>query len=71
MHILTSILMFVFGSIVAASEGDYSGIIAIGKFIVFFALLFGVLWLFTKPLLLLIVIALFVVTVVVCLVKWG
>ena len=45
MHILAFILIFVVGSIIAAYDGDYSGIAAIGKFIGFFVLLFGVLWL--------------------------
>lgn len=33
MHILALILMFVFGSIVAACDGDFSGLAAIGKFV--------------------------------------
>ncbi|MBR6229155.1 MAG: hypothetical protein IKQ97_05410 [Eubacterium sp.] len=31
MHIIAFILMFVFGSIGAASRGDYSGVVVIGK----------------------------------------
>ena len=50
MHILAFILIFVVGSIIAACDGDYSGIAAIGKFVGFFVLLFAVLWLFTQPL---------------------
>ena len=46
MHILAFILIFVVGSIIAACDGDYSGIAAIGKFVGFFVLLFAVLWLF-------------------------
>ena len=49
MHILAFILIFVVGSIIAACDGDYSGIAAIGKFVGFFVLLFAVLWLFTQP----------------------
>ena len=52
MHILAFILIFVVGSIIAACDGDYSGIAAIGKFVGFFVLLFAVLWLFTQPVLL-------------------
>ena len=52
MHILTLILLFVVGSIIAACDGDYLGIAAIGKFVGFFVLLFAVLWLFTQPVLL-------------------
>ena len=33
MHILAFILIFVVGSIIAACDGDYSGIAAIGKFV--------------------------------------
>ena len=40
MHILAFILIFVVGSIIAACDGDYSGIAAIGKFVGFFVLLF-------------------------------
>lgn len=47
MHILAFILIFIVGSIIAACDGDYSGIAAIGKFVGFFVLLFAVLWLFS------------------------
>ena len=33
MHILAFILLFVFGAICAAMNGDYSGIVVIGKWI--------------------------------------
>ena len=33
MHILVFILIFVVGSIIAACDGDYTGIAAIGKFV--------------------------------------
>ena len=46
MHIIAFILIFIVGSIIAACDGDYSGIAAIGKFVGFFVLLFAVLWLF-------------------------
>lgn len=35
MHILAFILIFIVGSIIAACDGDYSGIAAIGKFVGF------------------------------------
>ena len=63
MHILAFILIFVVGSIIAACDGDYSGIAAIGKFVGFFVLLFAVLWLFTQPVLLIIAI---IVLVLIC-----
>ena len=38
MHILAFILIFVVGSIIAAYDGDYSGIAAIGIFVGFYCL---------------------------------
>ena len=57
---------FVVGSIIAACDGDYSGIAAIGKFVGFFVLLFAVLWLFTQPVLLIIAIVVLVLIVIGC-----
>ncbi len=45
MHILTLILMFVIGSIIAACKGDLSGLEAIVKIIVFLVFFFVMLWL--------------------------
>lgn len=42
MHILAVIIMFVFGSIGAASKGDFSGIAAIGKFLLGIGIFFFV-----------------------------
>ena len=64
MHILAFILIFIVGSIIAACDGDYSGIAAIGKFVGFFVLLFAVLWLFTQPVLLIIAIVVLVLIVI-------
>ena len=64
MHILAFILIFIVGSIIAACDGDYSGIVAIGKFVGFFVLLFAVLWLFTQPVLLIIAIVVLVLIVI-------
>lgn len=66
MHILAFILMFVVGAIIAACNGDYSGIAAIGKFVGFFILLFAMLWLFTQPILLIIVIVVLILIVICC-----
>ena len=66
MHILALILMFVVGAIIAACDGDYSGIAAIGKVVGFFVLLFAMLWLFTQPALLIIVIVVLILIVVCC-----
>lgn len=64
MHILAFILIFVVGSIIAACDGDYSGIAATGKFVGFLVLLFAVLWLFTQPVLLIIAIVVLVLIVI-------
>ena len=66
MHILAFILIFVVSSIIAACDGDYSGIAAIGKFVGVFVLLFAVLWLFTQPVLLIIAIVGLVLIVIYC-----
>lgn len=66
MHILAFILIFVFGSIVAACDGDFSGLAAIGKFVGGAVLIFSMLWLFTQPALLIIVIVVLVVIAICC-----
>ncbi|MEI3321584.1 MAG: hypothetical protein V8R92_01375 [Eubacterium sp.] len=63
MHILAFILMFVVGAIIAACDGDFSGVIAIGKFVGGALLIFGMLWLFTQPVLL--IIAIIVVVIII------
>ena len=54
MGILTGILMFIFFSIVAACDGDWSGIEVIIKFVAGFALFALVLYLMTQPVLILV-----------------
>lgn len=66
MHILAFILMFVVGAIVAACDGDFSGIAVIGKFVGGAILVIGMLLLFTQPVLLVIVIILLVVIIACC-----
>ena len=51
MHILTLIIIFVIASIGAACKGDFSGVVAIGKFVGVIALLICVGLLFCYPLL--------------------
>ena len=65
MHILTLIIIFVIASIGAACKGDFSGVVAIGKFVGGIALLICVGLLFCYPLLAIIVGAV-VATVVIC-----
>ena len=65
MHILAGILMFVIASIVAACDGDFSGLEAIGKFVGGVVLFFVMIWLFTQPAFYIIVII-----IVVALIAW-
>ncbi len=66
MHILALLLLFVIGSIVAACDGDFSGLAAIGKFVGGAVHIFAMLWLFTQPALLIIVIVVLVVIAICC-----
>ena len=64
MHILAFILFFVMCSIGAACKGDYSGLAVIGKVIGFLALWIGMMFLFTQPVLLFVVIVIIVIVFV-------
>lgn len=64
MHILTLILIIIVGAVFAACDGDYSGIFAIGKVIFFIVILFGTLYLFTNPRLL-------ILPAILGLIVWG
>lgn len=64
MGILTGILMFIFFSIVAACDGDWSGIEVIIKFVAGFALFVFALYLMTQPALILVCIIVAVVIVI-------
>ncbi len=64
MHILTLILMLVIGSIAAACKGDFSGLEAIGKFVGVVAIIIAVMWLFTQPILLILVIAVLIIVAI-------
>lgn len=66
MHILTFILYFIFGSIVYAFKGDYSGLVAIGKFIGFIALFFIMAFIMMNPALLIIVAVVVVIALIAC-----
>lgn len=46
MHLLTFIVWFVFASVVYAFKGDYSGLKAIGSFLLYGGIIFGMLYLF-------------------------
>lgn len=56
MHIIAFILLFIIGSIQAASHGDWSGVEAIGMFILYIALFFIFAFIILNPALLVIAI---------------
>lgn len=66
MHILTGILLFVIGSIAAAMNGDWSGMEAIGKILLFIVMFFVMAYLIIYPELLLVAIAILVLIVIAC-----
>ena len=67
MHILAFILMLVVGSIVAASNGDFSGLIGIGKIVGGIIFVFALMWPLLHPVLLVIAIFILIMFVEVCL----
>ena len=66
MGILALVIIFLIGSLVAAEDGDYSGIEAIGKFVGFVVLMLACMWILTNPVVLVLVI---VIIIVVCMVS--
>ena len=66
MHLVAFIILFIIGSINAAFHKDYSGIEAIGKFILFVALFFIMAFLLLNPALLVIAIIVLVLIGIGC-----
>lgn len=66
MHLVAFILYFVCGSINAAFHKDYSGIEAIGKFLLFVALFFIMAFILLNPALLVITIIVLVLIAIGC-----
>ena len=66
MHLVAFIILFIIGSINAAFHKDYSGIEAIGKFILFVALFFIMAFLLLNPVLLIIAIIVLVLIAIGC-----
>lgn len=66
MHLVAFIILFIIGSINAAFHKDYSGIEAIGKFILFVALFFIMAFLLLNPALLVIAIIVLVLIAIGC-----
>ena len=67
MGFFMAILLFVFGAINAACDGDFSGLAAIGKFLLYVGLFFLVAWMVLNPVAL--VIGILVVGLILCAVK--
>ncbi len=61
MGILSAMFVFLIGSIMAACDGDFSGLEAMGKFVGFFVLLFSVMWILTNPAALVFVVAIIII----------
>ena len=66
MHLVAFVILFIIGSINAAFHKDYSGIEAIGKFILFVALFFIMAFLLMNPALLVIAIIVLVLIAIGC-----
>lgn len=66
MHLVAFVILFIIGSINAAFHKDYSGMEAIGKFILFVALFFIMAFLLLNPALLVITIIVLVLIGIGC-----
>ena len=66
MHLVAFILLFIIGSINAACHKDFSGIEAIGKFLLFVALFFIMAFILMNPALLILVVVIVVIALICC-----
>ena len=66
MHLVAFILLFIIGSINAACHKDYSGIEAIGKFLLFVALFFIMAFILTNPVLLILAVVIVAIALICC-----
>lgn len=67
LHILAFIVMFVVLSIMAACDGDFSGLVAIGKVVFYGVVFLGTMWLLAvQPILFVLVIIILIAIVVLC-----
>lgn len=66
MHLVAFVILFIIGSINAAFHKDYSGIEAIGKFLLFVALFFIMAFILLNPALLVITIIVLVLIAIGC-----
>lgn len=66
MHLVAFILLFIIGSINAACHKDFSGIEAIGKFLLFVALFFIIAFILMNPALLILAVVIVVIALICC-----
>ena len=66
MHLVAFVILFIIGSINAACHKDYSGIEAIGKFLLFVALFFIMAFILMNPALLILVVVIVVIALICC-----
>lgn len=66
MHLVAFVILFIIGSINAACHKDYSGIEAIGKFLLFVALFFIMAFILMNPALLILAVVIVVVALICC-----
>ena len=66
MHLVAFVILFIIGSINAACHKDYSGIEAIGKFLLFVALFFIMAFILTNPALLILAVVIVVIALICC-----
>ena len=66
MHLVAFIILFIIGSINAACHKDFSGIEAIGKFLLFVALFFIMAFILMNPALLILAVVIVVVALICC-----
>lgn len=66
MHLVAFIILFIIGSINAAFHKDYSGIEAIGKFLLFVALFFIIAFILMNPALLILAVVIVVIALICC-----
>ena len=66
MHLVAFVILFIIGSINAACHKDYSGIEAIGKFLLFVALFFIMAFILMNPALLILAVVIVVIAFICC-----
>ena len=66
MHLVAFILLFIIGSINAACHKDFSGIEAIGKFLLFVALFFIMAFILMNSALLILAVVIVVIALICC-----